>query len=160
MLNFIRVAAGIYQARQDGAKLNINREGANYWALRLDGEFVDAFATLGSARVAAQGLVGAVTLEAHDRVTLGTPKAKLPAIMHNPKGLYVFGLDEICELLASTMDDSQVIGECRPHTTKRGKQGYFVDAIAAPAFWDACSEETPGTAAICMGEGKKWEVRL
>ena len=157
MLNFARIQAGIYQAYWQGAKLNVNREGVSYWALSLDGEFVEAYTTLTAGQIAANVLIGIDCAANYKAATPKAPKvAKLPAIMHNPKGLYVFGLDELCNILAK----QDLPGICRPHVTKRGKHGYFLDTLKAKEFWLLAAADMPGTQALCMGEGKKWEVTL
>jgi hypothetical protein len=161
MLDFTRIQAGIYQARQDGAKININREGQSYWALRLDGEFVESYQTLGDARVAAQALVGTSPQGAHvvsETKAAKPPKPpKLPAIMHNPRGLYIFGLDDICKVLELQEGN----GICRPHVTKRGKPGYFLDLEKAKEFWLLSVEEPyQGTKVLEFNRGTKTETTL
>ena len=156
MLHFPRIEAGIYQAFYQNTKLNINRQGVSYWALLVEGEFIEAYKTLSDAKVAANQFCGITT---NTPIAPQSPKApKLPAIMHNYKGLYIFGLDEICAILEGQTD---IPGVCRPHETKRGAKGYFLDIAKSKEFW-LLSAEPPfeGTKVLCIEGRQRVEVTL
>jgi hypothetical protein len=154
MLKFNRKSAGSYNASHNGQAIEITREGASYWALYVGGKFAGSLKTLTEAKIEANTVAGnpeQFRPVAKPTTTTATPKPaktqgpRLPVIYRNKKGLYIYGLNAVCEILEDSRVDTGLPGKVCIKPGKPGKShGYFVSTECREDLWHLLREELPG----------------
>jgi hypothetical protein len=134
----------------EGVTLSVRNVAQRKWDAYVGRDFIGT----GTSKRHATNILGKALGISDSPKAPKAPKAeKPPWVGHSARGLFVYGLKEVCEILADSRESTDLDGVCRPH-----KGGFFVDTIAAADFWALLSDEKPGITVTCQEGRHRQEV--